>query len=247
MTKGMLIKKTIQMVCLWLALGNTIIFGQWGTSGDDIYNTNSGSVGIGTSSPQDKLHVSGGDFRLDADREIFFNDNGQIRSMDNNHRILFRRSENKMELREYGDIILSSGATSGNETGYMVLKASGSIGVGTSSPSEKLEVDGTVKCDTVKCDAVKINGWTLNAPDYVFEKEYNLRSLKEVENHISAKKHLPDVPSASEIRKNGLDLTEMNMILLKKVEELTLYAIEQNKKIEKQQKQINELKQYLAQ
>src|SRR5438132_2761739 len=78
---------------------------QWVTSTNtvDIYNANTGNVGIGTTSPQAKLHLNG-NFRLDGN-EIFFSDNGQIRSLDSNHRILFRRSENIMQLREYGRII----------------------------------------------------------------------------------------------------------------------------------------------
>ncbi|MBN1186505.1 MAG: hypothetical protein JXB49_29790 [Bacteroidales bacterium] len=215
MTKEMFIKRLIQMVCLLLAVGNTIVFGQWDTNGDDIYNTNSGEVGIGTSSPSGKLTVTGG--------------------------------ESQFSHSSYSDPhsgVAYDAKFGGSGNGIAVKGKSyflDTVGIGVSSPSEKLDVDGTVKCD-----AVKINGWTLNAPDYVFEKEYKLKSLKEVEKHIEDKKHLPDVPSAAEIKKNGLDLTEMNMILLKKVEELTLYAIEQNKKIEIQQKQINELRQYMA-
>ena len=70
----------------------------------------------------------------------------------------------------------------------------------------------------------------------MFEKEYKLPSLKDVEKHIIAKKHLPDVPSAAEMKKNGVDLSELNMSLLKKIEELTLYTIGQNKMMEQQYK-----------
>lgn len=69
---------------------------------------------------------------------------------------------------------------------------------------------------------------TMNAgavPDYVFAKDYKLNTLKEVENFINANSHLPEIPSAKDIEKNGLMLAEMNMILLKKIEELTLHAI----------------------
>jgi hypothetical protein len=69
------------------------------------------------------------------------------------------------------------------------------------------------------------------APDYVFEKGYKLRSLEETEKYVKAKKHLPEIPSAKEFSEKGLDLTEMNMQLLKKVEELTLHMIAMDKEL----------------
>ncbi|GFO97059.1 hypothetical protein ig2599ANME_1257 [groundwater metagenome] len=104
-----------------------------------------GNAGIGTASPESKLHVSGGDIRLDANRELLFKDNGQIRSLDNNHRILFRRTENKLELREFGDIVFSPGATAGAETAKVVMLGNGNVGIGTTSPGEKLEIVGNLK------------------------------------------------------------------------------------------------------
>jgi hypothetical protein len=70
-------------------------------------------------------------------------------------------------------------------------------------------------------------------PDYVFEKNYKLLSLKEIEDYISKYSHLPDVPSASEMKEKGVSVAQMNMILLRKVEELTLHIIELEKKIQK--------------
>jgi hypothetical protein len=76
-------------------------------------------------------------------KELVFADNGQIRSLDDYHRILFRRSENKMELREYGDLIFSPGATAATETAKVVMLANGSVGIGTSTPQSTLEVNGS--------------------------------------------------------------------------------------------------------
>jgi hypothetical protein len=67
----------------------------------------------------------------------------------------------------------------------------------------------------------------------VFEEDYPLRSLAEVEEHVREHKHLPDVPSGAEMKENGVNVAELNMVLLKKIEELTLYAVAQNKRIEK--------------
>jgi len=78
--------------------------------------------------------------------------------------------------------------------------------------------------------------------DFVFDKEYKLEPLKNVEKFITENKHLKDVPSAKEVEKNGIELGEMNKILLLKIEELTLYLIEMNKKIESQNAEIEKLK-----
>lgn len=77
--------------------------------------------------------------------------------------------------------------------------------------------------------------------DYVFNKDYKLPTLKEVEKHINDKGHLKDIPSAKEVKDNGIELGEMNKLLLQKVEELTLYIIDLNKKVDAQQKQIETL------
>lgn len=105
--------------------------------------TTSGNVGIGTANPTEKLQVEG-NIKLVKNSEIFFEDNGQIRSSDNNHKILFRRSENIMELREWGEIHFSSGAKSGEATSKMVIAENGNVGIGATSPKVKLEVNGMV-------------------------------------------------------------------------------------------------------
>lgn len=124
-----------------------------------------------------------------------------------------------------GNVYLSGGS---------IWNSAGNVGIGTENPDAKLAVNGTIHSKEVKVDL------TVPAPDYVFANDYKLKSLQEVENYIKENSHLPEIPSAQEFEKNGINVSEMNMALLKKVEELTLYAIEQQKKSEKLMKIIEE-------
>ena len=127
----------------------------------------------------------------------------------------------------------SSGAAPAVVSVRMAISANhGYVGIGTESPSERLEVAGNMKVSgSLSVQNVITNSWSIT-PDYVFEKGYKLASLDQVEDFVETHKHLPEVPSAKELSKKGMDLAEMNVTLLKKVEELTLYSIQQNKKIE---------------
>ena len=92
--------------------------------------------------------------------------------------------------------------------------------------SYKLAVNGNVIAELVK---VRLRN---SRPDYVFQREYHLMTLPELENYINQNGHLPNVPTAEQIEADGLDLGEMNRILLQKIEELTLYVIELEKRME---------------
>lgn len=108
----------------------------------------------------------------------------------------------------------------------------------------RLFVKNGIRTEKVKVDIASANGWA----DYVFKKDYKLATLEEVEKHINDKGHLPNIPSAEEVVKNGLNLGEMDAKLLEKIEELTLYSIDLNKKnsilnnqVQQQQQAIDKL------
>ena len=113
------------------------------------------------------------------------------------------------------------------------------IGIGTSlftdgSDNYRLSVNGAVRAHRVKVYTT----WA----DFVFEDGYQLPTLEEVEKHINEKGHLKDIPSAEEVEKNGIELGEMNKLLLQKVEELTLYLIEVNKELEEVKSELKNIR-----
>ncbi len=111
------------------------------------------------------------------------------------------------------------------------ITTTGNVGVGIRIPVAKLAVNGDIHAREVKVD---LTGW----PDYVFNTGYNLPTLKEVEIHIQEKGHLINIPPAKEVEENGIQLGEMNKLLLEKIEELTLYTLQQEKRIENLEKML---------
>lgn len=101
----------------------------------------------------------------------------------------------------------------------------------------RLFVKDGIKTEKIKVEFANAAGWA----DYVFSKDYSLMSLSDVKKFISLNKHLPEIPSAEEVVKNGVELKEMNVLLLKKIEELTLHLIDVSERLEKQNDKIKQL------
>jgi hypothetical protein len=201
-----------------------------------------GRLGVGTAAPMEKLDVNG-NINVPIGKTIGYLVNaGQGFTYDNNTLGAYSIGwafDNWADGR-------GNGGPTGNFSGWGGLKFftanqprlaidnSGNVGIGNTSPDAMLTVSGLVHAQEVKV--------TVHAPgpDYVFEKNYKLTSLEEIKNYIDQNKHLPEVPSAKDMEKNGVQLGEMNMLLLKKIEELTLYVIDANKKIDLQQERISQ-------
>jgi hypothetical protein len=196
------------------------------TDGDNVNNSNvvermritsAGNIGVGTAAPSVKFDVIGSG-AANTDLRV----NGRIQTGDASN---------------FGGMWVSStlpmfiGQTNSNSLGLynngwrLIADNNGNVGIGTTSPNQKLTVNGTIYGKEVKVDL------NVPGPDYVFEKDYKLLSLEEIKSYIDQHKHLPEVPSAKEMEQNGINVSEMNMILLRKIEELTLHVIEQNKLI----------------
>ena len=192
--------------------------------------TNSGFLGIGTTNPSAELEVKSVS-NNHAEIHINSSTNGKssiIRFQDagtNTWGLLSNYpNPDKLSIYNYH-----------NNSNAMVFDINGNVGIGTTNPNGwKLSVNGQIRAKEIKVET----GWS----DFVFENNYNLPTLKEVENHIKEKGHLKDIPSAKEVEKNGIYLGEMDSKLLQKIEELTLYTIQQQKEIEILRKEKEELK-----
>ncbi|MEM6831251.1 MAG: hypothetical protein AAF551_12115 [Bacteroidota bacterium] len=205
--------------------------GTLGDMNEHMRITSSGNVGLGTSTPFHKLQIEDGlNMKIGAGThtgEPAFFLSRWTGGGDNYQSVILHSLSNNTD---YGLAFSTTEGThlDGDYSGYspkMYLTQSGNLGIGTTNPSYKLEVFGTIRAKEIRCEAAP---W----PDYVFEEDYELPSIESIEQFIKSEKHLPEMPTAEEVAADGVALGEMNRLLVQKVEELTLYLIEANKEKE---------------
>nr|WP_299073822.1 tail fiber protein [uncultured Allomuricauda sp.] len=200
--------------------------------GHTILNAQGGNVGIGTTAPVDKLHIMDGNLRLSNG-----NDRMYLRVDNTNSKSQIAFGD---DLNDRLDFFFDYWNGTSSDKEVMSLLANGRVGIGTTTPDAKLTVKGDIHAEEVKVDL------SVPGPDYVFKEGYDLKSLEEVQNFIKENGHLPNIPSALEMEENGIQLGEMNMKLLEKIEELTLYAFEQEAMYKEKDKEITNLKNRLT-
>ncbi|WCT13630.1 tail fiber protein [Mucilaginibacter jinjuensis] len=183
----------------------------------------SGNVGIGTTNPSEKLTISDPGIAYNATTgviKLLFDSGGGRGGMG-----FEKETFNTAGLRFYTQYGF------GSSIEKMRITANGYVGIGTTQPDKELTVNGTIHANEVLVDT------NVPHPDYVFDRDYDLTSLKDVKTYIDKNHHLPEIPSAAQVAKDGINLGEMNAKLLKKIEELTLYLIEKDAQIDKQESQ----------
>lgn len=200
---------------------------------DLVFQRNGGKIGIGTTSPLSKLHISGTgndtviriqDSNNEDTENSYF---GGVSGLDSSGDQVWFLGEGSDASKIVGLYSYSTGYDLNlwNNGNALSIKDNGEFVMGSNTHHAQLKVNGSIRTKEVTVEAA-------NWPDYVFSQDYELISLQEIERHIQEKKHLPNIPSAEEVAKNGIEVGEMNKLLLEKVEELTLHILELNRRIE---------------
>lgn len=202
-----------------------------------------GKLGIGTIAPKATLHVNGGIYgsgtygETKLQSKIGYVTIGTSPTGAQNMQFTTDRTQfrfNKPILSQVG----SFGSTTNslqlltNNTAQLIIH-NGNVGIGVATPQYKLDVAGTIHANEIIV--------TTTGADFVFADDYQLRPLSEVKTFIQENKHLPEIKSAQEMQENGVGINELQTQLLQKIEELTLYILQQEERIRLQEERIDAL------
>lgn len=185
-----------------------------------------GRIGIGTESPQSQLHVMGTNVSNQPSGTLvlsrYWQNSSDVRASAFFH--YYDGNSDKLAIAVSGAGATSLSSPLDSAHVRMVVQANGNVGIGIFRPGERLAVNGKIRAREVKVE-------NTNWPDYVFKPSYRLMPLNQVESFIKENGHLPEVPSANEVERNGIEIGANQAVLLKKIEELTLHLIEMEKTI----------------
>jgi hypothetical protein len=236
------------------------MFGQWTTSGTNIYNSNTGNVGIGTTTPTYNLDVHGSlhstnilvvqQATAGAQAAWFLGGTG----IDAN--VVIQQGGSQAYWLTGTNGYLEIGGNGGTEPtkGAINVDYNGHVGINTlNTTGFTFNVNGTAVFDQVTVETFSGNNPNASPwADYVFDKDYQLPSIYSVADYIKANNHLPGIPTTAEVKKNGLNLGATQAKLLEKIEQMTLYTIQLqqqvdslktlNEKVTDLQHQIDQLK-----
>ncbi len=201
-----------------------------------------GKLGVGTTTPQEMLHVNGAIRGGGTNGEVILKgNNGTVTiGATDTQTMTFVTDKNKFSfnkpINSRSGIYDTWSSTSmllktNGITRMTILNDNGNVGIGVTSPQYKLDVAGTIRAQEI---IVETTG-----ADFVFAEDYQLRPLSEVKTFIQENKHLPEIKSAQEMQENGVSVSELQTQLLQKIEELTLYILQQEEKIKQQELRIN--------
>jgi hypothetical protein len=209
-------KQTLLSILVAASLGSGSLFAV-----EALVVDGTGNVGVGTETPADKMHVLDGNLRVQQTAEA--------------SKIIFIAGANSWEIKQ------------NKNTGRLTFFSPGGGATTAAFKFDRQSVENLLQVGINAADEVTVNGDLVVtggccAPDYVFSPDYNLLSLGEVDTFIQENGHLPNVPNAEAFEGQGINMREMSYTLLEKVEELTLYTIEQQKTIESLQAEIENLK-----